>query len=305
MRALNTITKLAQPAIALDAAQSAARNAATGSTIRKIGNVVRIAACGAALAVVAACHGLPEKTDETATWNNNKLYTEAQDALSSGDWSKCAKYFESLEGRDPFGHFAQQAQINVAYCSWKDGENDAADEAIDRFIRLHPDHPDIAYAYYLKGMIHFNDDLGLFGRFSGQDMSERDPKSLREAYDAFKQVVDKYPQSKYAPDSAQRMRYIVNALASHEVHVADYYYRRGAYVAAINRAQLTITEYKSAPAIEDALHIMILSYQKLDQPQLADDTRRVLASTFPDSPYLTGHARASKYSSSKPWWQLW
>ncbi|WP_027797277.1 outer membrane protein assembly factor BamD [Paraburkholderia acidipaludis] len=302
MRALNTITKLAQHAIA----RNAALNTATGSTIRKVGNVVRLAACGAALAVVAACHGLPEKTDETATWNNNKLYTEAQDALSSGDWSKCAKYFESLEGRDPFGHFAQQAQINVAYCSWKDGENDAADEAIDRFIRLHPDHPDIAYAYYLKGMIHFNDDLGLFGRFSGQDMSERDPKSLREAYDAFKQVVDKYPQSKYAPDAAQRMRYIVNALASHEVHVADYYYRRGAYVAAINRAQLTITQYKSAPAIEDALHIMILSYQKLDQPQLADDTRRVLASTFPDSPYITGHARASSGSSnSKPWWQLW
>jgi outer membrane protein assembly factor BamD len=310
MRALNTITKLAQHAIARNAARNTAPNAATGATeamIRKIGNVVRIAACGAALAVVAACHGLPEKTDETATWNNNKLYTEAQDALSSGDWSKCAKYFESLEGRDPFGHFAQQAQINVAYCSWKDGENDAADEAIDRFIRLHPDHPDIAYAYYLKGMIHFNDDLGLFGRFSGQDMSERDPKSLREAYDAFKQVVDKYPQSKYAPDSAQRMRYIVNALASHEVHVADYYYRRGAYVAAINRAQLTITQYKSAPAIEDALHIMILSYQKLDQPQLADDTRRVLASTFPDSPYITGHARPSNGNSSSkaPWWQLW
>jgi outer membrane protein assembly factor BamD len=191
----------------------------------------------------------------------------------------------------------------VAYCDWKDNENDAADQAINRFIQLHPDHPDIAYAYYLKGMIHFNDDLGLFGRFSGQDMSERDPKSLRESYDAFKVVVDKSPQSKYAPDAAQRMRYIVNALASHEVHAADYYYRRGAYVAAINRAQLAITEYKSAPAIEDALHIMILSYQKLDQPQLADDTRRVLAATFPDSPYITGHARPGK--EQKSWWQIW
>ncbi|WP_233863377.1 outer membrane protein assembly factor BamD [Paraburkholderia adhaesiva] len=291
-------------------ARSAAPNSVTASitassttAIGKIVNVVRIAACGAALAVVAACHGLPQKTDETAAWNNNKLYTEAQDALSSGDWGKCAKYFEALQGRDPFGHFAQQAQINVAYCNWKDNENDAADQAIDRFIQLHPDHPDIAYAYYLKGMIHFNDDLGLFGRFSGQDMSERDPKSLRESYDAFKVVVDKYPQSKYAPDAAQRMRYIVNALASHEVHAADYYYRRGAYVAAINRAQLAIKEYQSAPAIEDALHIMILSYQKLDQPQLAEDTRRVLAATFPDSPYITGHARAGK--ETKSWWQIW
>jgi outer membrane protein assembly factor BamD len=253
---------------------------------------IKYLALAAGVAIVAGCHGLPEKTDETATWNNNKLYTEAQDALSGSDYGKCAKYFEALEGRDPFGHFAQQAQINVAYCNWKDSETAAADQAIDRFIKLHPDHPEISYAYYLKGMIHFNDDLGLFGRFSGQDMSERDPKSLRESY----------PNSKYAPDAAQRMRYIVNALASHEVHAADYYYRRGAYVAAINRAQLAIREYKNAPATEDALHIMMLSYQKLDQPQLADDTKRVLAATFPDSPYVTGKRRAGV---EKPWYQIW
>ena len=263
---------------------------------------IKYLALAASVAMIAACHGLPEKTDETALWNNNKLYTEAQDALSGSDYGKCAKYFEALEGRDPFGHFAQQAQINVAYCNWKDGETASADQAIDRFIRLHPDHPEISYAYYLKGMIHFNDDLGLFGRFSGQDMSERDPKSLRESYDAFKVVVDKYPQSKYAPDAAQRMRYIVNALASHEVHAANYYYRRGAYVAAINRAQLAIREYKNAPATEEALHIMMLSYQRLDQPQLADDTKRVLAATFPDSPYVTGKARAG---AEKPWYQIW
>ncbi|WP_233801182.1 outer membrane protein assembly factor BamD [Paraburkholderia sp. HP33-1] len=286
MRALNTIT---EAAINLAAIKKAARK------------VAGYVACAAAVVAVAACHGLPEKTDETATWANNKLYTEANDALTGGDWGKCAKYFELLEGRDPFGHFAQQAQINVAYCNWKDNENAAADQAIDRFIQLHPDHPDIAYAYYLKGMIHFNDDLGLFGRFSGQDMSERDPKSLRESYDAFKVVVDRFPNSKYAPDAAQRMRYIVNALASHEVHAADYYYRRGAYVAAINRAQLALREYKNAPAIEDALHIMILSYEKLNNQQLADDTRRVLAGTFPDSPYVTGRARPG---TQKSWWQF-
>src|ERR1700676_424906 len=264
---------------------------------------VRVVALAAGAVIVAGCHGLPEKTDETATWNNGKLYSEAQDALTGGDFGKCAKYFENLEGRDPFGHFAQQAQINVAYCNWKDGETASADSAIDRFIKLHPDHPDIAYAYYLKGMIHFNDDLGLFGRFSGQDMSERDPKSLRESYDAFKVVVDRYPQSKYAPDAAQRMRYIVNALASHEVHAADYYYRRGAYVAAINPAQLAVREDRNAPATEDALHIMMLSYDELDQPQLQDDTKRVLVATFPDSPYVTGKQRPGK--ENKSWWQIW
>ncbi len=278
--------------------------AAASALVRAAKRAARPASASVALAaaalVVTGCHGLPQKTDETAVWSNQKLYSEAQDALSGGDWGKCSKYFESLQGRDPFGRFAQQAQINVAYCNWKDGETDAANQAIDRFIKLHPDHPDVAYAYYLKGMIHFNDDLGLFGRFSGQDMSERDPKSLRESYDAFKVVVDKYPDSKYAPDAAARMRYIVNALASYEVHAADYYYRRGAYVASINRAQLAIKEYKNAPAIEDALHLMILSYTKLNEPQLADDTRRVLAATFPDSPYVTGHPRAGV--KKKSWW---
>jgi outer membrane protein assembly factor BamD len=265
---------------------------------------IQFMALAAGVAIVAGCHGLPEKTDETATWNNGKLYSEAQESLDGRDWGKCAKYFENLEGRDPFGHFAQQAQINVAYCDWKDGETASADEAINRFIKLHPDHPQIDYAYYLKGMIHFNDDLGLFGRFSGQDMSERDPKSLRESYDAFKVVVDRFPQSKYAPDAAQRMRYIVNALASHEVHAADYYYRRGAYVAAVNRAQLAIREYKNTPATEDALHIMMLSYAQLDQPDLAADTKRVLAATFPDSPYVTGKRRPGS-AESKPWYQIW
>jgi outer membrane protein assembly factor BamD len=270
---------------------------------RGVPRSINFLALAAGVAIVAGCHGLPEKTDETATWNNSKLYSEAQESLDGRDWGKCAKYFENLEGRDPFGHYAQQAQINVAYCDWKDSETASADEAIDRFIKLHPDHPQIAYAYYLKGMIHFNDDLGLFGRFSGQDMSERDPKSLRESYDAFKVVVDRFPQSKYAPDAAQRMRYIVNALASHEVHTADYYYRRGAYVAAVNRAQLAIREYRNAPATEDALHIMMLSYTQLDQPQLADDTKRVLAATFPDSPYITGKNRPG--TVIKAWYQIW
>jgi len=271
-------------------------------------NLVKIAALAGAAAIIAGCHGLPEKTDETATWANQKLYSEAQDSLDNKDWGKCAKYFETLEGRDPFGHFAQQAQINVAYCNWKDSENAAAEQAINRFIQLHPDHPDIAYAYYLKGLITFNGDLGLFGRFAGQDMSERDPKALRDSYDAFRIVVEKYPKSKYAPDSAQRLRYIVNALASHEVHAADYYYRRGAYVAAINRAQLALKEYKNTPATEDALHVMIMSYEKLNQPQLAEDTKRVLAATYPDSPYVTGVPRQvgnNKVSNNKAWYQIW
>ncbi|RKP54618.1 outer membrane protein assembly factor BamD [Pararobbsia silviterrae] len=268
------------------------------STIKLV--TLTLAASTAVL--LAGCGGLPQKTDETAAWTTNKLYSEAQDAMSNNDWAKCAKYFEQVQGRDPFGPHAQQSQLNVAYCHYRDSEQGDANTAIDRFIKLHPDHPDIAYAYYLKGLINFNDDLGLFGKWGNQDMSERDPKALLDSYDAFKTVVDKYPQSKYAPDAAQRMRYIINALASHEVHSAQYYYNRGAYLAAINRSQAAIQQYKNAPATEDALHVMVLSYRALGDPKLADDTQRVLAATFPDSPYVTGHPRKT---DTKPWWQLW
>lgn len=265
-------------------------------------NTLRIVALTTAAAILAGCGGLPEKTDETATWHTDKLYSEAKDALDNGDWGKCAKYYETLEGRDPFGRFAQQAQLNVAYCDYRDNDTDAANQAVDRFIKLHPDHPNVDYAYYMKGLINFNDDLGLFGRFSGQDLADRDPKALHDSYDAFKQVVDRFPQSRYAQDSAQRMRYIVNALATHEVHAAQYYYKRGAYVAAVNRAQTALQNYQGAPATEDALQVIVQSYRALGETRLADDTQRVLAATFPNSFYVTGR-RAN--ADAKPWYRIW
>ncbi|UUM20836.1 outer membrane protein assembly factor BamD [Mycoavidus sp. SF9855] len=252
---------------------------------------------GSIAAILTGCSGLPEKIDETTTWSNGKLYSEAQEMLTGGDWARCAKYFEALEGRDPFGEYVQQAQINVAYCNWKDNETAAALQAVNRFIQLHPNHPNIAYAYYLKGVINFNDELGLFGRLSRQDISERDPKAMRDSYSAFKIVVASYPQSPYAQDAAQRLRYIVNALAAHEVHTADYYYRRGAYIAAVNRAQAALKQYENAPATEDALHIMVLSYRALGQTKLANDAERVLQASFPASRYLRDSGSKLKIKS--------
>ncbi len=240
-----------------------------------------IARC-ALLAIVGtltACGGLPEKKDETATWSGDKLYVQAQEALESHDWIRCAEYFEKMEGRDPFGSRAPQAQINVAYCQWKNNEPQAAEQAVDRFIRLHPDHPQLAYAYYLKGLLNFKDELGLLGQLSAQDLSERDPEALRRAYDAFKVIATRYPSSRYAPDAMQRMRYIVNALAAHEVHAAQYYYERGAYLAAINRAKHVLTEYPNTPAIPKALSLMQKAYQALGTPELAADAKRVLKAT--------------------------
>jgi outer membrane protein assembly factor BamD len=172
--------------------------------------------------------------------------------------------------------------------------------AADRFIRLHPNHPNVDYAFYLKGLVNFNENLGLLGFISNQDLSERDPTGAQEAFDTFNELVTRFPDSRYTPDSIQRMRYLVNALARHEVHVARYYQRRGAYVAAVNRAQAAITSYPDAPAIEEALFVMMQSYDSMGLTDLRDDTARVIKASFPDSTYFRGGP-----NEDRPWWQLW
>ena len=172
--------------------------------------------------------------------------------------------------------------------------------ATDRFIKLHPTNPAVDYAYYLKGLISFNEDLGWAGYISTQDPTERDPKALRESFDAFRELATRFPNSKYTPDAIQRMNYLVNAMASHEVHVARYYYNRGAYVAAANRAQSAIKTFPSAPAVEQAMAILVASYDKLGMIDLRDDAERVMRKNFPDSRYyVTG------ITDDKKWWHLW
>src|SRR5712671_1679712 len=210
-----------------------------------------VAAFCAALLILAGCSGLSSK-DETQDWTAERLYGEAKDLMSSKEWQKAIKYLEKLEARFPYGRYAQQAQLEVAFAYWKDGERASAIAAADRFIKLYPNHPNVDYAYYLKGLINFNElQGGPLSFLTTPDMTDRDPKASREAFEAFKEVVTRFPESKYAEDSASRMRYLVNALASHEVHVARYYMKRGAYLAAANRVQFAIRNYPQAPAIEE------------------------------------------------------
>ena len=250
--------------------------------------------------LLPGCGLFGEKIDPTATWSANKLYSEAKDELNSGNYEQAIKYYESLEARYPFGRFAQQAQIEVAYAYFKQGEATSAVAAADRFIKLHPNHPAVDYAYYLKGLIWFNEDLGLLGRLSNQDQSERDPKAARDSFDAFKELATRYPDSKYTPDAVARMKYLVNALAEHEVHVARYYMKRTAYVAAANRAQFAVQNYPQAPATEEALFILVKAYDAMGTTDLRDDAERVMRKNFPDSLYLKGKA-----GRSGPWWKLW
>ncbi len=238
--------------------------------------------------------------DETAGWSAQRLYGEAKDAMANRNYATAIKYLEKLEARYPYGRFAQQAQLEVAYAYWKENERASAVAAADRFITLYPDHPNVDYAYYLKGLINFNENTGLFTRFADTDLSDRDPKATREAFDAFRELVTRFPKSKYADDGAARMRYLLNALAQHEVHVARYYMKRGAFVAAANRAQFALKSYPQAPAIEEAVFIMVKAYDALGMEDLRNDADRVMRKNFPESKYLTGKA-----TRNVPWWKLW
>jgi len=254
----------------------------------------------AALAAgLAGCGTTPG--DEFAGMSADKLYADAREEAADGNFEAAIKRYEKVEARASGTLMAQQAQLELAYAYYKTGERAQGLAKIERFIRLHPTSPAMDYALYLQGLINFNDDLGLFGRISKQDISERDQQASRDAYESFKQVSDRFPNSKYAGDARLRMNYIVNSLAAGEVHVARYYFRRGAYLAAANRAQVAVNEFRNSPAVEEALYIMVKSYEQLAMPQLRDDALRVLQKNFPNSSFLSQGFAAS----TKPWWQLW
>lgn len=251
--------------------------------------------------LVSGCGLLPEQIDETKSWSASKLYYTAKEELNEGNFERAVKLFESLEARFPYGAYAQQAQLEVAYAYYKDNEPASAVAATERFIKLHPNHPHVDYAYYLRGLANFVEDQSFMARFGDQDLSDRDPKSAREAFEAFQQLVNRFPESKYAPDAQARMKYLVNALASNEVHVARYYYKRGAYVAAANRGKYVLEHYQRSPALEDALAIMARSYEKLGLNDLRDDALRVLKLNFPRSDYVSSDVRIQE----KAWWKFW
>lgn len=238
-----------------------------------------------AIAALSACGSNKNEVDETAGWSAERLYQEARSDVSSGNWAEARKRLEALEARYPFGGYAQQALMELAYVNWKDDEPEQALAAIDRFQLQYPNHEGSDYMLYLKGLITFTPPSAAFSKITRQDPSERDPKGLRESYDAFNELIRTYPDSRYTPDAKKRLAWLVNALAENEVHVAQYYYERKAYLAAINRAQTVITDFEGVPIAEKALYITYLAYDKLNMPELRDDAKRVLDQNFPDSRY--------------------
>ena len=254
-----------------------------------------------AVAVLAGCSTKP--LDPTANMTPQEIYEQAQEEMGTLQYTKAIELLEKLEGRAAGTPLAQQAQLEKAHAHYKNEEPAQAIATLDRFIRLHPASPAIDYALYLKGIVNFNDNKGLFSAITQQDLSERDQQAAKESYAAFKELITRFPNSRYTLDAQARMTYIVNSLAQYEVHVARYYYSRGAYVAAINRAQQAITDYRDAPALEEALHILVQSFDALKLTQLRDDARRVLEANYPQSRYITG--KSAPVTEQDPWWKLW
>jgi outer membrane protein assembly factor BamD len=262
-----------------------------------------------ALVVAGLLPGCSSKpVDPTASWSPTKIYSEAKDEMDAGQFDKAVDLLEKLEGRAAGTPLAQQAQLDKAYAHYKAGEQAQGLAAIDRFIKLHPASPALDYALYLRGLINFNENLGLFGTLAQQDLSERDQKAAKESFESMRELVTRFPDSRYAPDARQRMTHIVNSLAMYEVHVARYYFNRGAHLAAVNRAQAAIADYPNAPALEEALAILVKSYDALGMTTLRDDALRVMKTSFPRSALLAGSKAQPAQpaeSSKSPWWKLW
>jgi len=232
-------------------------------------------------ALITACGGGAATIDPTANWSAERLYQEAN----------------AIEARYPFGIYAQQALIDLAYVNWRDEEPEQALATIARFEQLYPNHRAADYMLYLKGLVTFTPASAFLSSITGQEPAERDPKGLRRSYDAFNELLERYPESRYASDTRARLTWLVNTIAMNEVYIARYYYERSAYLAAINRAQTVITDFESAPAAEPALYIMVQAYDKLGLAELRDDARRVLLANYPNTTLLT-----QGFGSQSAWW---
>ncbi len=254
------------------------------------------------LLTLVACSSDPAKEDQNLSADD--LYSKAQASIQDKDYEKAVKQLETLQSRYPYGRYAQQAQMEIAYANYKHDEAVPALAALDQFVKLYPNSPHLDYVYFLKGLINFNENINsMFGTVFRQDPSDRDPTALHESFDAFKELVTRFPDSKYAPDARLRMKYLLVTLAKHDIHVASYYLRRSAFVAAANRAKIVLTDYPNTPQTRDALQIMVQAYAALGMTDLSRDAQRVLDLNIakdgikPSQSYFPEH--------EPPLWKFW
>lgn len=236
-----------------------------------------IACCSATLLACAS-----NKEQETEIQSITNAYEEAKESVARGNYRRGIQIFEVIQARYPFSDLSRQIQLELMYAYYKGGQTEQAIDAAATFMRENPIHPRVDYALYIEGLSYFEDDPGILEKLFRKDITNRPPKELERAYASFRRLVERFPASQYAPDAEQRMLYIKNRLADYENHVADYYLRRGAYVAALNRAKTSLEQYNGASGNARSLEIMAAAYEKLGMKDLAADTQKVLAKNFPN-----------------------
>lgn len=251
---------------------------------------------------LTGCGIFGKEIDETEGWSAAKLYSEAASELDSGSYKRAIELYQKLEARYPFGRYAMQAQLDVAYAHYRAEEPEDALAAADRFIKLYPQNPYVDYAYYLKGIVNYNRSIGFLDRFIPTDASQRDPGSALDAFKDFAILVERFPNSKYAEDARQRMVYLRSNLAMNEVHVARYYMKRGAYMAAANRANHVIQHYQRTSAVDDALEVLVDAYRALGKEDLAADTKRVLDINRRQGRFIADEVKPEKVDLARRLW---
>jgi outer membrane protein assembly factor BamD len=235
--------------------------------------------------LAGGCTILKEK-DETANWTAEQFVAVGQTELAAGDWPAAIATYQKMQGRFPYGRNAEQAQLDIAYAHFKNDESALAVVAANRFIQMHPTHPNVDYAYYLKGLALFEPPDSLLDDITGKSPANHDIRPVREAFVAYRELVSRFPDSQYASDARKRLVYIINVLAMHDVDIARYYYSLGANVAAVNRARSVLETYQNSTAVEHALGVMVKAYKRMGLTELHDDTTRVLQLNYPKSKYL-------------------
>jgi outer membrane protein assembly factor BamD len=249
------------------------------------------------LLAVAGCRTHRERDEKKAS--PDVLYKRARHNLNSNDFNAAIKIYEQLTARFPFTDEARQSRLDLIYAYYRAGERESATDAAETFIRENPTHPRVDYAWYVKGLVEFERTPNVIEHLFRADLTQRPPSTARKAFAAFKTVVEQYPKSEYAHDSLQRMLYLRNRLASYEVHVARYYFKRGAYIAAAQRCKGAIEQYDGAPAVREALQLMIESYDRLNLQPLAAQTRQVYEANY------AGDVPQSQAEIKKSWWKIW
>ncbi len=237
--------------------------------------------------------------------SEKELYEQAQENIEDESFQLAVKNLQLLEARYPFGPYAEQAQLEIIYAHYRSFEPEATVAAADRFIRLHPQHPNVDYAYYLKGLANYSEGEGFLDRFLPTDMTMRDPGAALQSFEDFRQLLYRFPDSSYAPDAKARMVYLRARLARYEINVANYYFKRGAFMAAATRGRFVVENFPQTPATADALAVMVQAYQLLGLNDLADNSLSVLKSNYPEHPSLDENGQfISKFTlaeSEKSW----